>query len=228
MRTAERLVLYPAVAVALILAVRQPLERPAGATTAALAADQPAARLAIVDLYTVADELVKSATFDTPRKAEQDRHTKTLEPMDKELRELQKFLETADPKVEENQTKFQDFQQKRQAFNDAQQRAQADYSSFISKQFADAYVQARDAAAALAKSQGFTHLISSRAQSELIDTGDPQRVLEELQLRPVALAPEGADLTKALMTELKLPAPAAAPAAAPDAAAPATAPADKK
>lgn len=215
MRNAERVVLYPIIGLCLLLALRPAglgsMETAARATTAAPQSTPPTpaatplpASVGVVDLYTISDELIKTEEFDTPRKAEQKRHTETLGPMETELQELDKFLRTADPKDEANQEKYRTFQTKRQTFTEAQQRAQADYSAFISKQFSDAYAKARTAAVTLAKSRGFAYMIVSRNQDQPIDTADPQRVLEELQLRPVALAPEEANLTEAVLVELKL------------------------
>ena len=215
MNRIERVVVYSllAVAIALGLSTRGSLSgshvyaEPLGGSAA-----DGASRVAVCDVYGVAEKLVQSDRFAPARLAEEDKLKADLEPLENELKELQREIQAmasagADPKDEKSQAKVKEFQQKREAYAIAREKGGIVLQRLIASQFIEAFGLTRDAAAKVAADKGFTHVIATRDAKKPIESSPPptpERLIEAFLGRPVVVSPESAEITPDVLDELKL------------------------
>lgn len=212
MKSVERLAVYSACTIAVVLALRAAsLDSPAIASSTTPLAE-PALRIATCDTLAATDALFSSDAYAPPRKAEEDRLKTRLTPLETELDALQKELQGSDPSKPENQAKAQTFQSRREEYFKTRQELSDAYDKFVSGQFAEAYERVQAAARAVATENNYTHVLSHKSGRPA--GSDPQRLIADLLGRPVLVAPAATDITDKVIAQLKLPPakPAAEPA----------------
>lgn len=205
MRRAERLTLYAAIALCLVMALRagQP---PAAAAAPGRADDEPApARVATCDVYDLMEKLVVGERFEATRRAEEERIRQRLKPLEDEIAALESQLKLDDPDDPAAQARARDYQKRRNDYSLLRGQAQQDFNDFVARQYVEAYDKVRAAAARVAERRRFTHVIASRHADRAITATDPERLVESFLGRPVTVAPEGSDITEDVMKELGQP-----------------------
>ena len=210
MHTKERLFVYSALLACAILALRPSLSpnavvaAPPAAPPQSAAGEPLPARIATCDIYEIVEKIVVGDRFEGPRKVEEERLGARLKPLEEELTAMEAGLKTADPADEAAQEQARVFQQRGKDYSLLRGQSQQDYTDFVGAQYVQAFDQARESAAAIARRLGYTHVIASRTSEKQIKASDPERLIEAFLGRPVTVAPEGTDITDEVKAELKL------------------------
>ncbi|MBX3387426.1 MAG: OmpH family outer membrane protein [Phycisphaeraceae bacterium] len=205
MKTIERTAVYALLALCLVLALSARFGHALQAR-----ADDPASpssapvKIAVCDVFGVTEKLVESPRFKPDRESEEQRIRERLEPMQRELADLQREIEGMDPTQESTQIKIREFRAKREAAAAIEQQAAIAFRGFIARQFLEAFEIARQSAVAVAERAGYTHVIASRDPSKKIETLNPERIVEAFLGRPVLMSPKGTDITDDLLADLRL------------------------
>lgn len=214
MNKSERVIVYAllALAIGLGLASQGTLGGNRAFAEPMTSAGGDASKVAVCDVYGIAEKVIQSDRYIPARQAEEDRLKKEIEPLENELKELQREIQAlassgADPKDEHSQAKVKEFQQKREAYAIAREKGAISLQQLISTQFIEAFGLVREAAAKVASDKGFSHVFASRDARKPIESSPPptpERLIEAFLGRPVIVAPESADITADVIDELKL------------------------
>ncbi|HYE02330.1 MAG TPA: OmpH family outer membrane protein [Phycisphaerales bacterium] len=194
MRPTERVLVYALLAAALLTAL----------AAAARPAEPPEAKVATCDIYGIADRLMKSEKFEPTIKEEFEKIRVALEPMEKELQEIQQRGETMKPEDPGAGDLIREFQEKSQAYGRRRQELETNYQRFLAAKYVEAYDLVKNSVDAVAQDLGYTHVIASRKRDEKIQSENIQRVIEAVLARPVLKAPDDADITDDVSKDLKL------------------------
>lgn len=187
--------------------------RASHAGSAAMFAETPEpTRLAVCDVYGVAEKLLQTDRFIPAREAEEKAITESIKPVADALEAIKRDVESrggigeggVDPKTEEGQRIGREFQKKTEEFARLSRDGQVRFQKFVSGQFIEALGLVRDSCARVAAEKGFTHVIASRDIDKPIETVDPERLIEAMLGRPVVVRPEGADITPDVMADLRV------------------------
>ncbi|MBL8764345.1 MAG: OmpH family outer membrane protein [Phycisphaerae bacterium] len=203
MRHGERAFLYGLVTLTLLVALRGGWPE----QHAAARSDRPRAaelKIAVCDVYQAARKLLDTDKFKPAREAKAKDFSDKGEAMNKELTEMAEKLKDMSPKDEEAQKLFGEYQRKQREAAIANQRFQAEFDSFFSSQFVQAYEQARAATQAVADKRGYPIVVASRTKEPKITADAPQRVIEAVLARPIVHSPEADDITDDVLEDLKL------------------------
>ena len=206
MRRGERFFVYGGVVTALAVALGGHLTSIPSATASPsrLRDEPPVARIAVCDVYQIADKLIESDRYQPRVKEEQERLRAEIAPMETELAQIRDRGMALDPETEEARNLYIVFQQKQQAYAQKQQELQLAYQAFLAKLYVEAYNDVRTSTDAVADDLGYTHVIVSRRKDEKIETTDLTQVIQAVLARPVAKSPEGSDITDDVLKDLKL------------------------
>lgn len=205
MRTAERVTLYAAVGLALLLSLSATLPTTGVARAADDAADTAEPRLAVCALYKIADELMDTDRFKPDRvEFENQLRDETLRPMVDQLKELQKRLESMDQKDSE-------FPETRERFFRLQSLAQRTTQEIgqkverkVAEQLKECYALARASAVAIAEEKGFNYVIASNAPDDELEAETVVALVRDMLSRPVLHSPKGVDISDDVRQDLKL------------------------
>jgi Skp family chaperone for outer membrane proteins len=190
----------------------------------------PAARIATIDTYLLAEKLMNRAELADARKAIDSTYQPQLEGIEKDVQQLDTRLTPLqrtpnDPQVqpllEQRQNQVQKYQELVQKLNQEKEQ-------LLAGQLGVVYREVREAAARLAQERGYTHVIANRTLDKTSKAQTAGDALQDMLARPMIVAPSGDDLTTVLATQLNVdlsePAPAQpqgqAPAPAPQSPAP--------
>lgn len=210
MRRAERVVVYGGLALALSVGV---LDRfpslhanatPSAAAARPDAAEPAAGKLAVCDIYQIADRLIDSDRYRPRLKEEQDRLKAELKPLEDELRQIEERGNAMDPQAEETRALAMEFQRKRQEYQQKLRESERMYQAFLATAYVEAYDTAKAAAQNVAEDLGYAYVIASRKADQKIETTDLSQVVQAVLARPVIKAPEDADITEDVVKDLKL------------------------
>lgn len=178
-----------------------------------------AQRTATIDLYGLMERLIDSDKYKPAREAHHNELKTKLDAFQKELEATQTALRAMDQSKPEFQGEYVKFQGRVQEFQKLQEESVAKAEEFNTVQLLESYKLVTEAAASMAKERGYTTVIATRSMDKPIDAKNLQGALQEILARPVVYSAPEDDLTDALATSMKLPAPKVeAPAAAPTAA----------
>lgn len=217
MHRTERLVIYAALAICLVLGLRAAQTPPASASqpptpTPPATADAPAppsaaappapAIIATCDVYDLIEKMVISDRYEPARQGEEARIRDRLKLIEDELLAMEEALKNADPADPAAQAKAGDYQKRRNDYSLLRGQAQQDFTDFVASQYIHAYDEVRKAVAKVAAELGYTHVISSRSDERTITATDPERLVEAFLGRPVVFAPKGTDISALVGKEL--------------------------
>lgn len=217
MHRTERLVIYAALAICLVLGLRAAQTPPASAsqppttttpaTPAAPVPPAPAAPptpaiIATCDVYDLIEKMVISDRYEPARQGEEARIRDRLKLIEDELLAMEEALKNADPADPAAQAKAGDYQKRRNDYSLLRGQAQQDFTDFVASQYIHAYDEVRKAVAKVAAELGYTHVISSRSDERTITATDPERLVEAFLGRPVVFAPKGTDISVLVGKEL--------------------------
>lgn len=205
MRTVERVTLYAAVGLALLLSLNAALPTTSVARAAGEAADTAEPRLAVCALYKIADELMDTDRFKPDRvEYENQLRDENLRPLVDQLKELQKRLESMDQKDP-------DFPETRERFFRLQTLAQRTTQDIgqkierkVAEQLKECYALARASAVALAEDKGFNYVIASNAPDDPMENETVVALVRDMLSRPVLSFPKGVDISDDVRQDLKL------------------------
>ncbi|MBL0927348.1 MAG: OmpH family outer membrane protein [Phycisphaerales bacterium] len=205
MSRTERLALYALVLLAIALALRPgSLTAPAAAISAAPPAADPA-RVAVVAVTIVADELMNSDRYRPKREEfEKSQREDLLKPLEDELAKLRARAEPLDPKGDEFRRLAEEAARVQGRLAATQQEISRRYDQLIAGQLKEVYGLIRGSAQAVAESRGFSHVVASmRPDDKLVEAGT-DALVKDLLGRPLLVYPEAADLTDEVRADLKL------------------------
>lgn len=204
MKNTERMVVYALLGLCIVLTLSVRSSGGRAAVASVWLEPDAAVKIAVCDVYGVTERLVESERFKPDRESEEKRLREALEPMQRELTELQREIDGMDPSQESTQAKAREFRAKREAYVVAEQQATMAFRSFVARQFLEAFEVARQSTVAVAERAGFTHVIASRDPSRKIETLNPERIVEAFLGRPVILSPKGTEITEDVLADLRL------------------------
>lgn len=208
LKQGERLAIYAGVAAAIFLGVAS--QRDVGSVVAQ-PTPQVTTRIATADVLAVAERLIATDKYKTARDQlatalNKDLQTKidamnSLKDQYAALPEAAKAPDSTDPKAVALRNQFGQLQQELQQ-KDADARAQVE--KFNTVQVVEAYKLIGEAAADMATTMGYTHLIASRTGPYEIRSQNLTGAVQEMLARPVIKAPAADDLTDRLVRQFKL------------------------
>jgi Skp family chaperone for outer membrane proteins len=209
MRRAERVVVYGGLALALSVGVLDRLPAPHASASPSPAAASPARRaengkIAVCDIYYIADRLIDSDRYQPRLKEEQERLRAELKPLEDELNRMRERGATMDPQAEETRALAVEFQRKNQEYQQKLRESERAYQAFLGSLYVEAYDSAKASAQNVAEDLGYTYVIASRGADRKIETNDLPQVVQAVLARPVIKAPEDADITEDVIKDLKL------------------------
>lgn len=206
MRTVERVTLYAAVGLALLLSLNAALPTTGSARAEGSSADDaPPPRVAVCAIYKIADELMDTDRFKPARlEYETELRDETLKPMIDELKELQKRLESMDQK----DPAFGEARERYFRLQSMAQRATQEIAQKIEKRVAEqlkeCYTLVRASAVAVGEDLGFNYVIASNAPDDNLEKDTVVALVRDMLSRPVLLSPKGVDISEDVRQDLKL------------------------
>lgn len=190
-------------------------------------------KIAIVDLLEVSEKLFMSPRYMPTRETMLKEKQEQIKTLQTSLQELGQKIQAMGQNSPDAQALIQQYQAQNEEFTKTRESANKDLDELSTQQFSEAYRLVVETAGSVAKKQGFGYVFATRSGPLQFRSTQLQGALQEVLARPVVMAPDGVDITTAVMKELKLdevkpavPAPAETPTPAP-APAPAAPPAKK-
>lgn len=204
MRTAERLVLYPAALIALVLGLAsyapdraaRATEDPKGATIEH--------KIAVCDIIRVVELLMESERYspardDMLRAAEQD-----IAPLRERLEQAQRQAQNTPQDDPLYRDIVRNFQRAQQEYQQRAQELMREQEALATRQLVECYGMAKGATETVAEQHGYTLVLQSRMKDIDDEAADVQSVVRAMLARPVAVNPEAVDITPDVMFELRL------------------------
>lgn len=207
MRSRERLVLYPLIAIALVAALRagNGFERPATAGVDAPADAPTDTRIAVVAAMKIGDELMDSGRFKPARvELEEKLNGELIRPTMEKLQELERKIKELDEKSPEFPQLREEYIRGRNELTAKQRETAQRAEALVSEQLKECFQLIRDSAAAIAEKKGFTFVLSSLRPDDKMQGGPVQATIRDLLSRPVVVFPKGVDITEEVREDLKL------------------------
>lgn len=202
MRPIERIAVFGGIITALVLSLGL---RGGGTPAIASGSAQDSYKFATIDSFLVAEKLMATDEFKKKLDETAAQWQQRASGIEKELQALDdrfKVLAPNSPQVAEIQKEAQAKQAEYQRL--AQERTQ-DIEKLSSSQLVEVYKRIRETTAAVGDRLGYTHVIATRGFDKAIDTRTIAATLQELLARPLIKGRPSDDITKAVLTELKLP-----------------------
>lgn len=186
-----------------------------GRSTAAASAVTAAEghRIATLDTLEICEKLFQSEKYTSARDA-------VVKPKQATLDEMQQSLVALGGKMQaagngpDAQALNAEFSAKREEFMKFREDANGELMKLNVQQFNECYRLVVETAATVAKSGGYSHVLSSREGGQDFRSADLSGAIQEVLARPVLVRPAGDDITAAVLKELKLDAAPATPPAA--------------
>lgn len=205
MQRTERVVMYTLLAASLFAVAGQGFGSRFGRAEAspAPAAAPDTARIASCDIYQLVERMVEGSSYLLARNAEQERIRTVLRPMEIELDKMQVDIRAGSPEDPVTAQKMRLFEARRKEYGEKSEEESRTYAKVVTGHFTDAYGKVAAEAKKVADSLGYTHVLAQK-RGELIAT-NPQQLIEEFLSRPLAVSPEGTDITERVRTAMKLP-----------------------
>ncbi len=190
MRNLERAVIYTGLAAAIGLGlgwsgIGAPAVAQSGGSTAAQA---QAVRIATVDVLDLVVRQINSPKYQQVIQTNTQQVTQQLQARVTELQAMQQQLQNAAVGSPEQAELEQRFYAKQQEFQAAQQQAQYEAEAFNTRQVAEAYRLAVEAAQGVGKTKGFTHVFASRTGEISIRADNLPGAMQEILAKPVIMA----------------------------------------
>jgi Skp family chaperone for outer membrane proteins len=183
----------------------------------------PAQRTATVDMYGLIERSIDSDKYKPAREAHHNELRARLDAIQKELEGTQTALRAMEQAKPEFQAEYAKFQARVQEFQQLQEESAQKAETFNTQQLLESYKLIVDSVNQLAKERGYTHVVATRDMSIEIRPTNLQGALQEILARPMVVSATEDDLTEAVATAMKLPAPKPPEPATPGATEPAPA-----
>lgn len=217
MNKVERLFVYGGITLAVALGLGW---RGVGETAHAQGGSSAAApvKIGVLDTLMIVERLVDSDRYKPAREAFQKDAADKLTKSQTEFGELEAKFRS----LPEDSPEKPGIIEKAQALRAEDENTRNGVEKYNTDQIAEAYRVVIEAAGKIADARGYTHIIGSRTDTQLVRSPNVQGAVQEMLARPVLRMPAGDDLTAEVMKELKIeakaaeagPAPMPAPAAA--------------
>lgn len=173
------------------------------ATAQGTASPAPSVRIASVDILDVVERMVLSDKYRPARDAFTQGQRDSIQPMIGELQALAMQGQNVAQGTPEFQALVQQYSAKQQELQQKNEEAQNAIAQFEARQVAEAYGLVTAAATRMAERMGYTHVFATRSDSQIRSNNVPG-VVQEILAHPLVAYPKGDDLTKTLVTELRL------------------------
>lgn len=194
-RTNRGLVLAGMVLVAVVGLGLRAVERPAAGVDA---------RIATVDLFSVAEKIILSKPYTEARSAEEKVWQDRLQPLGEQIKDLRVKLDVVGQNTPDAKQVLADAQSAMNQYQQIQQQAGVALDQFRGNQLREAYEKSLDIANAIAEERGYTHVIVTRdRKAESMPVG-LNATIQLMLAQPVIMAPAEDDLTEAVVEKLDL------------------------
>ena len=200
MRPTERIAVFGGIIAAIVLA----LATRDGGNRALAAPRAESFKLGTVDVYLVVEKMMAAESLKQKREDTAAMWQNKASSLEKDLQKLEndfKVLPPSSPQIPDITKQAQDKQAELQKL--AQDRQQ-DLEKVNSAQLIEAYKKVREASVVVGERLGYTHVLSQRGYDKPIETITIATTIQELLARPLVKGIAADDITKAVMTELKL------------------------
>lgn len=214
MRTAERLITYTGLAMALGLSLSAYVSSNAGSramadTSGALwhAADESAnLKIASCDVFKVAGKLMGTDRFKKPIEDKQNEFKAQVTPLDNELKAIVERAKAMGPNASgpEAQALAEEYKRKEAELIRLSQDLDRQMNKFVAEKNYEAYKDVLDAINVIAEQRAYTHVFSTRSVEEMKSPETAPAFLQGVLARPLAKSPSGDDITEDVIAELKL------------------------
>jgi Skp family chaperone for outer membrane proteins len=171
----------------------------------AAGASGAAPRIAVIDIFVVAERMMNAPDLvktrndaDAAWKPRLTAIEDAAKLIDERLRTMQASDPQAQPLLQERQAKVQEYQ-------GLLQERQQSLEKTNSEQLLSIYGRIRGAAETVATSGGYTHVFVTGAAERAIQTTNVQDTLQQILARPIIKYPPGDDITKAVLDALGVP-----------------------
>lgn len=202
MRPIERITVFAGVALAVIIALSGRVGQ--GIAIARTPSYAAGVKLGTVDVYAVAEKLMAAPELKKIREDISNSFETKAAAINKDLKDFDdqlKVMPQNDPKVQEV---LKLANAKQQELQKIIQDRQIELERVNSQQLIEAYNKVRTAVETVATKSEYTHIFANREYDRPITTSALSQTLQELLARPVVKGVRTDDITKAVMTELKL------------------------
>lgn len=201
MRRAERIVLAGGLVAAVVIAL---WGRSADSRALAWSGEPGAVRLATLDVYTLAQELLQTETYKKPIEDVSTEWTPKLEAIRDEVVQLNRRMQVLAQSDPEYANAAGAFQAKQQEFQAMQQEAQNTLETRKAEMLGGAYRAIVEQAKALSAAGGYTHVFASRPPDHELLQANVNTVLQDMLARPIVVSDAADDLTEAARAALQL------------------------
>ncbi|HYF13484.1 MAG TPA: OmpH family outer membrane protein [Phycisphaerales bacterium] len=161
-------------------------------------------RIATVDVLAVVERMILSPKYAPAREKLQSERSEELRELSDRMRALETRARDMKPETEEFKTLAAEFQGIEATFQQRQQAAHGELEALNVKDLTDAYRDVFNAAHELARTQGYTHVIATRAGEPVFRSNNAAGVVQEMIARPVLVGVPGDDITQRLVEKLNL------------------------
>lgn len=161
-------------------------------------------RIATADILNVVERLFISDRYRPAREASVQAANKKLEPMLATRAEIENMARALPPESPERKALEERYYANEQALQQAQQAEQNQIEMANTQQLTEAYRLVVEKAQALAKSMGYSHVVSTKLDPTGIRSTSVPGAVQEMLGRPVVLADPADDLTDRLLKEFGL------------------------
>lgn len=161
-------------------------------------------KIATVDVLEISEKLFMSDRYKPARETMLKEKQGQIETLQAALQDLAQKIQAAGENSPESEPMRQQLQAQSQSFGQIRDMANNDLNALSTQQFSEAYRLVIDTAGAVARLQGYDFVLATRAGPPEFRSKELQGALQEVLARPVIVAPSGADITPAVLKELKL------------------------
>lgn len=170
-------------------------------------------KIGVLDTLMIVERLVDSDRYKPARESFQKDAAEKLSKSQAEFGELESKFRS----LPEDSPEKPGIIEKAQALRAQDETTRNSVEKFNTDQIAEAYRVVIETAGKIADARGYTHIMGSRTDTQLVRSPNVQGAVQEMLARPMLKMPAGDDLTADVMRDLKIEAkaPDAAPAPAP-------------
>jgi Skp family chaperone for outer membrane proteins len=160
---------------------------------------------AFVDVFSLIDLSLSTEEMSSEREVFTSKSATELTALQQQYQGLQSALSTMQQTDPNAGTIYNQLQQAQFDFETASQQYNADYQTLIAKQLARSYSSIYEAANAVGQQEGFTFVMATRSDGELIQSDTITGITQEILARPLLTPPGSVDLTEQVRLELGYP-----------------------
>lgn len=179
-----------------------PTPRSGSLAPSGASADQ---RIATLNVFQVVEKMVQSDRYRPARDALMKEFQGKIDAAKKDVESIANEIITAGQETEKGRALMPQYQSRKMEFDQLQQEMGEKAGEFNTQQLAEAYRLVIETANEIARSRGYTHVITTRGvAAEPIRSTNVAAAVQEIMARPVVMFPPQDDLTEAVATQLQV------------------------